>query len=365
MNGYFYRDKAGREIGPLDLVTLSKFRMAGVLDGDTPVRAADSAEWKPCREVIADTPAIPAAPIITKGPVKISSNGILIALFAIVVVVIIATRSSTQHTTESPGLEDLGNPGGIRVKMTGDTTINPLDKEAAKQALDCWKPTKLGQSFYVARIVRSGPHSTDTVKTIYELRNIRVELSPQRLSEADKLNGAQWAGEIWLKADAERSYCPQSRDDPSSLFGRKILPPDTTWSRWTGDFYWVTKYDKTNGKWTLDGDSFFGQVVTFKQVEPSDLPDNQSVGQTPAAKAISPANACINNLRQIDGAINEWALETGQRKGAIPTWNDVKQYIKLDANGEVPGCPAGGIYTLHPVGSNPQVSCSIPGHVLP
>jgi hypothetical protein len=49
MISYFYWDKAGREIGPLGLVTLSKFRAAGVLDGDTPVRAADSPEWKPCR----------------------------------------------------------------------------------------------------------------------------------------------------------------------------------------------------------------------------------------------------------------------------------------------------------------------------
>ena len=32
------------------------------------------------------------------------------------------------------------------------------------------------------------------------------------------------------------------------------------------------------------------------------------------ARATSQQNACINNLRQIDGAISEWALETGQIK---------------------------------------------------
>jgi prepilin-type N-terminal cleavage/methylation domain-containing protein len=30
------------------------------------------------------------------------------------------------------------------------------------------------------------------------------------------------------------------------------------------------------------------------------------------ARATSQQNACINNLRQIDGAINEWALEAGK-----------------------------------------------------
>ncbi len=69
MQNYYYRDKAGQEIGPLTLDALAKLRFAGVLDGDTPVRVADSAEWKPCREIIADpsqplpaqTSAAPAA----------------------------------------------------------------------------------------------------------------------------------------------------------------------------------------------------------------------------------------------------------------------------------------------------------------
>ena len=34
------------------------------------------------------------------------------------------------------------------------------------------------------------------------------------------------------------------------------------------------------------------------------------------ARATSQQNACINNLKQIDGAISEWALETGQSNGA-------------------------------------------------
>ena len=34
------------------------------------------------------------------------------------------------------------------------------------------------------------------------------------------------------------------------------------------------------------------------------------------ARATSQQNACINNLKQISGAIDEWALETGQSSGA-------------------------------------------------
>jgi hypothetical protein len=81
------------------------------------------------------------------------------------------------------------------------------------------------------------------------------------------------------------------------------------------------------------------------------------------ANAVLARNACINNLRQIDAAKQQWALEKNKPAEAIPTLQDIAPYIKLDANGNIPGCPAGGTYTLNAVGELP--SCSIPGHVLP
>jgi prepilin-type N-terminal cleavage/methylation domain-containing protein len=78
------------------------------------------------------------------------------------------------------------------------------------------------------------------------------------------------------------------------------------------------------------------------------------------ARATSQQNACINNLRQIDGAINEWALETGQSNGAsVGGVATVSAYIKLNSNNSVPGCPANGTYGTANVGSTPQVSCSL------
>jgi|SRR5580658_362432 prepilin-type N-terminal cleavage/methylation domain-containing protein len=78
------------------------------------------------------------------------------------------------------------------------------------------------------------------------------------------------------------------------------------------------------------------------------------------ARSKSQQNACINNLRQIDAAINEWALETGQTTGVtVGGVAVVSAYIKLNSNSSVPSCPAGGTYTTYSIGSTPQVSCSL------
>jgi isocitrate lyase len=78
------------------------------------------------------------------------------------------------------------------------------------------------------------------------------------------------------------------------------------------------------------------------------------------AQAVTERNKCINNLRQIDAAKNEWALENNKTDGDVPTEQDIVQYLK---NNALPTCPSGGIYTINAVGVPP--TCSIPGHVLP
>jgi chromosome segregation ATPase len=74
-------------------------------------------------------------------------------------------------------------------------------------------------------------------------------------------------------------------------------------------------------------------------------------------------NACINNLRQIDGAKNEWALENNKTDGAVPAEQDLFPYLHLLEGQTFPVCPSGGTYTIGAIGVNP--TCSIPGHVLP
>jgi prepilin-type N-terminal cleavage/methylation domain-containing protein len=88
------------------------------------------------------------------------------------------------------------------------------------------------------------------------------------------------------------------------------------------------------------------------------------------ARATSQANACINNLRQIDAAANQWALENKRTSGnAISYPSDLTPYIKLNSAGSIPGCPASGSYsTAFTVGNSPTCTLSstvTPAHRLP
>src|SRR5215472_16970610 len=73
------------------------------------------------------------------------------------------------------------------------------------------------------------------------------------------------------------------------------------------------------------------------------------------ARSTSQTNACINNLRQIDSAAQQWALETKQATNAQPQFSDISGYLKSSVV-----CPAGGAnatfgstYTLQPINLKP------------
>jgi len=79
-----------------------------------------------------------------------------------------------------------------------------------------------------------------------------------------------------------------------------------------------------------------------------------------ASVAIIARKTCINNLRLIDDAKQQWAADQAQPDSALPTVKDLLPYFK--DNG-FPECPEGGTYTLNAVNEVP--TCSIPGHTLP
>ena len=83
------------------------------------------------------------------------------------------------------------------------------------------------------------------------------------------------------------------------------------------------------------------------------------------ARTTSQMNACINNLRQVDGAIQQWALETKQSGSATVNYANISAYLK---NAVI--CPSGGTafsdsYTVSDVSTKPTCQKVSSTHVLP
>lgn len=77
------------------------------------------------------------------------------------------------------------------------------------------------------------------------------------------------------------------------------------------------------------------------------------------ARAAAQKTACINNLRQIDAAKQQWALEKKKGENDTPSREDLLPYLH---NRQFPACPAGGTYDIRSVGQVP--TCTQPGHQL-
>ena len=81
------------------------------------------------------------------------------------------------------------------------------------------------------------------------------------------------------------------------------------------------------------------------------------------ARTTAQTNACINNLRQIDGAIQEWALEKKAGSTATVVSTSLLPYLGRGTAGQWPVCPASGTYTVTTVANKP--TCSVANHLLP
>ncbi len=81
------------------------------------------------------------------------------------------------------------------------------------------------------------------------------------------------------------------------------------------------------------------------------------------ARTTAQKNACVNNLRQIDGAKEQWALENKKATGDTVADTDVDPYIK-GLTAKAKACPGGGTVSLAAIGTNPSCTLASSGHSL-
>jgi prepilin-type N-terminal cleavage/methylation domain-containing protein len=83
------------------------------------------------------------------------------------------------------------------------------------------------------------------------------------------------------------------------------------------------------------------------------------------ARTTAQTNACIANLKQIQGAVEQWALENKKGPTSAVTPADISggadKFIRPLINTDLV-CPAGGTYSVTTVSNAP--SCSVAGHSI-
>jgi prepilin-type N-terminal cleavage/methylation domain-containing protein len=76
------------------------------------------------------------------------------------------------------------------------------------------------------------------------------------------------------------------------------------------------------------------------------------------ARQTSQTNACINNLRIIDQAKQQWGLEYGQQATALPATTDLVPYFGRTGT-LMPAEPVGGSYNINPLTIAPTCSVAL------
>ena len=90
------------------------------------------------------------------------------------------------------------------------------------------------------------------------------------------------------------------------------------------------------------------------------------------ARTTSQQNACINNLRQIDGAIQQWALENNASAATVVGVADITPYLGRGSSGNIANvfCPAdtgkafATSYTITDVQTKPACLISAATHFI-
>jgi prepilin-type N-terminal cleavage/methylation domain-containing protein len=89
------------------------------------------------------------------------------------------------------------------------------------------------------------------------------------------------------------------------------------------------------------------------------------------ARETARKSTCVNNLRLIDSAIQNWALENNKNGTDNVTPDSLTVYLNRGGTGQINGtgggavkCPSGGTYVLSTVDAKPACSRADLGHAL-
>ena len=180
--------------------------------------------------------------------------------------------------------------GGIPISGgNGAPALTAIDREAARRTIDYCKPTVVGQSCYVTKSLHTRlNHLNGTTEnlentTLVELRDPKVIVNPELLSEADRLNSIGWRGTVVIECSSARSCWLQ----PAQAQPREERLEFRKWSEWRSQdslyFYlrqkraeWIVtdnqSYISNSDQGYIDPTSHGYSYSSYRKINPADIP---------------------------------------------------------------------------------------------
>jgi hypothetical protein len=138
-----------------------------------------------------------------------------------------------------------------------------MEREAQDAALaEIGRHWVKGADGWTSAITSGSPYAPDHF--LRQFRQITVEgVQPAELSDSDRMNGFEWAGEVSFK----RAPCREAGDPGIAFDGTADIQVNRQrgqWTQWVDYQPWAIKAQKVSGKWQIDPDTTLlrGQLPT-------------------------------------------------------------------------------------------------------
>lgn len=124
---------------------------------------------------------------------------------------------------------------------------------------------------------------------------------------------------------------------------------------------WRTALEQLNSE-SLSNAQHLATARTALRLQSEHLQQLQEESQLilDASVSVIARKTCLNNLRLIDDAKQQWAADKHKPANALPTAKELLPYLRDNI---FPECSGGGRYALNAVDEVP--TCSVAGHTLP
>jgi hypothetical protein len=181
------------------------------------------------------------------------------------IVVGLAIALGTGACNKSPSSDAAKADGGGAPVVSG--TVSTIERDAREAAIgELGKHWAKGPDGWTTAITSGSPYAPDHY--LREFRDLTVHsVEPTQLDESDRMNGLEWAGQIWFDKTPYRE-AGDAGLVADGMVGLNVRRQPGRWSQWVDFQPEALRLQKVKGKWEIKQDTF---LLRGRLPQPQDL----------------------------------------------------------------------------------------------